>query len=103
METLPRDALDLINRQQAEIERLETVLDIWQVGYASMEKGVRELEEQLATAKSEAYKEFAERLDSVIVRSLELFSINTCDEFKACCQVLRGVRNDIHNLLKELG
>lgn len=61
-----KEILDLINRLKAEKERLETVIDIWQVGYASMKKGVRELEEQLATAKSEAYKEVSERVIQTI-------------------------------------
>ena len=46
------DTLDLINRQQAEIERLTETLDIYAV----------EFDLKYASVKAEAIKEFAERL-----------------------------------------
>ncbi len=58
------DALDIINRQESEIERLREELTVSQTGYVSMEGHAWQLERKLATAKSEAIKEFAERLKS---------------------------------------
>lgn len=58
MENLMSDALDLINRQKAEIERLsiesETLVTQLKVAYEQIHK--------LNMAKSEAIKEFGERL-----------------------------------------
>ena len=50
-----RDALDLINRQKAEITRLEDIL-------RCQADGIIELNCQVAQAKSSAVKEFAEKL-----------------------------------------
>ena len=57
-----RNALDLINRQKAEIERLESLCE--KIGIANDVKLERicVLQEDLETAKAEAIKEFAERL-----------------------------------------
>ena len=69
-----RDALALINRQQAEIERLEenekTVIREFRVVNADKERILliaAELSRKLKTAKAEAVKEFAERLKSRLV------------------------------------
>ena len=51
MTMLAKDALDLINRQKAEIERLQSVVD----SFTDIGKMYSEI-------KAEAYKEFAERL-----------------------------------------
>lgn len=91
-----------VERQKAEKERLKTVLDIWQAGYASMEKGVRKLEEQLATAKSEAYKAFAERLitERLAVIALKGKSNDFAEGFQSA---LNYVEEQANNLLKEMG
>lgn len=52
-----RDALDLINRQQAEIERLTEERDFYKAPSSLLAKGIEQI-------KSEAIKEFAERLKS---------------------------------------
>ena len=65
-------ALDLINRQQAEIERLKSV-QLVQANRIAELRGtkfeqinvIQNLKQQLITSKSEAVKEFAERLKKV--------------------------------------
>ena len=52
---LAKNALDLINRQQAEIERLEKIRKADNNLITSLNKCYE-------TAKAEAYKEFAEKL-----------------------------------------
>ena len=58
-EKIMQSALDLINRQKAEIERLHKNIDVLRTVNKS-QKGLVEMCEK--TAKAEAYKEFAERL-----------------------------------------
>lgn len=57
---LTKDALDLINRQQAENESLYESLDY------RAEK-IRELEDELKTSKAEAIKEFASEFEYEII------------------------------------
>lgn len=65
-------ALDLVNRQQAEIERLKSV-QLVQANRIAELRGtkfeqinvIQNLKQQLITSKSEAVKEFAERLKKV--------------------------------------
>jgi hypothetical protein len=52
-------------------------------------------------AKAEAYKEFAEKTNSIIDSIIEKYSIKDFEELKAICQILRGFKNDTYNLLKE--
>ena len=64
------NALDLINRQQAEIERLKAPTNDWLVKGISKEQLEQEKIEALIDnakkcAKAEAVKEFAERLKAV--------------------------------------
>lgn len=82
---IPRMVLDLINRQQAEIERLKELLEEWKTqaykvadekdrlldtirdlkikcGLAEFRKYKADFEEFKAEIKAEAYKEFAEKL-----------------------------------------
>lgn len=51
--------LDLINRQKAEIERLQEKLNTVK---AMVNETIPLVEQELKTAKAEAYKEFAERV-----------------------------------------
>lgn len=67
-----KNVLDLINRQQAEIERLKSV-QLVQANRIAELRGtkfeqvnvIQNLKQQLITSKSEAVKEFAERLKKV--------------------------------------
>ncbi len=54
-EALGRDTLVLINRQKAEIEQWKREAERWQDAFCKVS-------EDMSTAKSEAIKEFAERL-----------------------------------------
>ena len=76
------DALDLINRQKAEIEKLKAEKNI----LLNTTVSAYLAEEQVRVAKAEAYKEFAERLK-------EMFRNDGLYLFYA---------NQIDNLLKEL-
>ena len=70
---LPKYALDLINRQQAEIERLQTELDLAKAFYKEKEaefsllnykynKTLNQLNDYQSIARTEAIKSFAEEL-----------------------------------------
>ena len=80
-------ALDLINRQKAENERLTTALKEISNGLAEVKVLVAR---DLKNAKAEAYKEFAEELHNKAMKPEEI-----CDNFAVGC-------NTIDNLLKEL-
>ena len=56
------DALDLINRQKAEIERLEKELSTATNHITRLENQIERLLPMLKTKRAEAIKEFAERL-----------------------------------------
>ena len=55
-------AIDLINRQKAEIERLESLCEKIGIGNDAKLERICVLQEELETAKAEAIKEFAERM-----------------------------------------
>ena len=81
---LMKDALDLINRQKAEIERLQTRND--------------ELNILNKTAAQEAIKEFAERLKQNINESIGLY----WDEIAGGYYLAEDVIDDIDNLVQEM-
>ena len=64
---LMKDALDLINRQKAEIERLYRIIADKDYSFAEVTSALRLAKELLETEKSEAIKEFAERLKKYAV------------------------------------
>ena len=81
---MTKDALDLINRQKAEIERQKRLFD--SLGeFSDLCMGyTRKLTHEVKTAKAEAIKEFAERLKTKIFtmggeRSVRLYSPCTTD------------------------
>ena len=65
------NVLDLINRQKAEIERLQKEIEvkdkIYQRNTGLRERRIFDLMDELKTSKSEAIKEFAERLKTARV------------------------------------
>ena len=96
---LHRYALDLINRQQAEIERLKEESSDKERAYTDeyclrkeWQDKCRQLLIEKQTAKSEAYKEFAERLEEKSFQSFGNYGI-TRDVVEVC---------DIDNLVKEM-
>ena len=55
-------AIDLINRQKAEIDRLESLCEKLSIGNDAKFERICVLQEELETARAEAIEEFAERL-----------------------------------------
>jgi hypothetical protein len=85
-DTLLRNALDLINRQKAEIERLKDI------ARSALKESIN-ICDAIFEAKSEARKEFAERLKKVMVA--------THKDTNGYCQY-RTEDCEIDNLLAEL-
>ncbi len=83
------NALDLINRQKAEIERLKG---------STIVNNIMKSQKIKRDAKSEAYKEFAERLKE------EIRLDDDCDyNCRDCCYECNDYVIAIDNLLKEMG
>lgn len=97
---LERYALDLTNRQKAEIEKLKSKNEILSYNADNaFQEGLNECRELFEPEiKSEAYKEFAERLKMSIKANV----------VETLCNDVKGVYNaeyvldDIDNLLKEM-
>ena len=108
LESLRKNALDLINRLQAENERLRAVkkhIDILihrGIEYPTTESYNEAFQKALARlydntkAKAEAYKEYAEKLEN---RILSMLNTATLEEKEIICACI-GTNN---NLLKEMG
>ncbi len=93
-EQLLLDALDIINRQKAENERLTT----------AHPKTIESIKKMRDKAKAEAYKEFAERLKEAPIKcALPLSGLSAKDEIEDYFNdIMLQVRDVIDNLLKEL-
>ena len=92
--TVEKDTIDLINRQQAEIERLKEENKFHRKTIT--ENAQRALEvtiEEIEKAKSEAIKEFAERLKTIFNFGVRVY--------EGKCTV-DGVVHNIDNLVKEM-
>lgn len=61
-----QEILDLINRQQAEIERLDKRISGQKHALFEQQSYTAELQNELKTAKSEAIKEFAEKVETAL-------------------------------------
>ena len=76
---LMKAALDLINRQKAEIERLREEADGYEAEleseHLSRMDNIHELIAKIEKAKSEAIKEFAERIESELANNTEISSV----------------------------
>lgn len=94
---MQRDALDLISRQKAEIERLR------QANKDICDVGGRLLRER-KTIRAEAIKEFAERLKTYPIDcNLPLLGLETKQEIEAYFNsVMKQIDNAIDNLVKEM-
>lgn len=94
---MQKDALDLINRQKAEIERLieerEKLLKECKKCGSKTQKVIIKLKKQMRQTKSEAIKEFAERWKKYWKAQMDVSTNQHQDEI-----VLR----DIDNLVKEM-
>lgn len=90
-------ALDIINRQQAEIERLTVNMNAFGLGM------IRE-KQRADTARAEAIKEFVERLkEKPIKYGLPLLGLQTKSEIEEYFDgIMLQVRDAIDNLVKEM-
>lgn len=90
-------ALDFIKRQKAEIERLTINMNAFGLGM------IRE-KEKADTIRSEAIKEFAERLKEQPIKcGLPLLGLQTKDEVEEYFNdIMRQVGEAIDNLVKEM-
>ena len=81
---LHRYALDLINRQKAEVERLQKEANLVSIQF-------QDLQERTDEIKAEAYKEFAERLKEKSFKTIRNYGL-TKDVVEVC---------DIDNLVTQ--
>ena len=105
---LSKDALDLIKRQKAEIERLQyikkhindviledCVLETPEAYNMSFQKLIKKLTNTKA-AKSEAIKEFAERYEKAVLPLLTSATLDKKDGIHACLDILKEMAGDVH-------
>ena len=77
---LMKDALDLVNRQKADIKRMKKIISYLKESIDCSRKEYNRLLSKLQQAKSEAIKEFAERLKKYLCLDLrEGISVVTID------------------------
>lgn len=100
-------ALDLINRQRAEIERLQTAANNAVRCFTRLETIYKIKCKQLETAKAEAIKEFAERLKERFFNYYEGLNANTSKsnyhgETLMFYEVADMIENCIENLVEEM-
>ena len=89
-----KNALDLINRQKAEIEKLKQENDFFRKTITENAQRALEVKvEEIEKAKSEAIKEFAERLKE-----------KCYEDFQETCEMLSPyvTDDDIDDLVKEM-
>ena len=89
-----KDALDLINRQKAEIERLQQSLDATIAGQESLQK-------YISKVKAEAIKEFAERLKDILAVEVTV-EYEIADGFFKDFFDITETFDEIDNLVKEV-
>ncbi len=91
--TLEKNALDLINRQKAEIERLQELLNGWKTEAYKVadekDKLYCEAVERVKTTKAEAIKEFAQK---AVINLAENYSNEYC----------HWIDDTIDNLVREM-
>ena len=98
-----KDALDLINRQKAEIERYEREnnekFDKWKLLDERTKERYAELyEEAKVVVRAEAVKEFAERLKETITNAIDTYYNSNGGGY----YLAEDAIEDIDNLLKEM-
>lgn len=95
---LMRNALDLINRQKAEIEKYKS-------GMIANAEVVKTLINELKTAKSEAIKEFAEELEYFVLNEDIEVAEPKCKDYESYInganQFRHQIKNGINSLVKE--
>lgn len=98
-EALGRDTLDLSNRQAAEIERLKRIIDEKDKEILGLQNRIiywrEDLNYQPEKIKSEAIKEFAERVETLVLPLLLPATLEERDMVYRCLTI-------IDNLVKEM-
>ena len=89
------DALSLINELTEEIERLKATK------YMAHSDGRIETIPTIESVRANTVREMQERLKAQVDRSLNVFDFNI-SECNAIRQVLRGLKNDIDQIAKEM-
>lgn len=89
---MKKDALDLINRQQAEIERLESII-------STDNQLIKSLNKCYEISKAEAIKEFAERFDDVLAGLRDEYAHHGRPEYGLVCEV---VHHKLSKIVKEM-
>ena len=98
---LMKNALDLINRQKAEIERLNGAVQEWVDGKCLSQKHllmIGKLQNEIEQAKSKAIKEFAERLKANVEGDINRVYMLGSGSVGHLCKF----KDDIDNLVKEM-
>ena len=99
VKNLIRNALDLIDRQKAEIERLEKVLN-------GRDQLINALNKCYKQAKSEAIKEFAEELEYFVLNEGIEVVEPKCKDYESYInganQFWHQIKNGINNRVKEM-
>ena len=98
---LREDVLDLINRQKAEIERLKAKILVKDNINDYNTAQLRTAREELRTAKSEAIKEFARKLENALDKRLGDDIPIFGDRDNVYCTV-SDIYNVINDLVKEM-
>ena len=94
------NAFDLINRQQAEIERLKRENKIFSINADNaFQEGLNEAQDLYAEqvkneVRAEALRDFAEKFDDVLVEMRDEYAHNGRPEYGLVCEVVH------HKLLK---
>ena len=92
-------ALDLINRQKAEIEQWKEEADRWQNAFCKVN-------EDMSTIKFEAIKEFAEELEYFVLNEDIEVVKPKCKDYESYInganQFRHQIKNGINNLIKEM-
>ena len=100
---LMRNALDLINRKNAKIERLQSMCQtLSECRDEALRVGVR----AVRNTKSEAYKEFAEELEYFVLNEGIEIVEHKCKDYESYInganQFWHQIKNGINNLAKEM-
>ena len=77
-EELQDDTIALINRQKAEIDRLESLCEKLSIGNDAKFERICVLQEELETARAEAINEFMERVHGLIEDADDVNPVSYC-------------------------
>lgn len=85
--------------QEKEIKKLRKTVNKMATNTVKIAEALPKLEEEL---KTETVKEFEKKINNAIDFQLNRFSEFKKGEFTIICQILRGLKNNVYNLSKEI-